>query len=154
MIRVIDPNTEEFTELWTHAEPQLTRLMNRYPDSLDWTPEFLESLFDAGEAGFLSCDDGFYIIRDNAEHLDVWIAASYTGECDILETKLPALLALAKEAGYKALTFTSPRRGWQRIAKTLNLDVLTTTYIYRGQDEDIGTENSGIVTGTEPSPAG
>lgn len=149
MIRVIDPNTEEFEDFWTKAEPQLTRLANKYPEDVDWTPEYLLHCIDNAEAAFMCCDDGFYIARDNGPHLDVWVAGSFTGQCDILASKLKDLDAVAKGSGFEAVTFSTTRAGWSRIAKSVGLEAMsvTTTYVYRGLNEEIGTENPRIESG-------
>lgn len=149
MIRVISPNTDEFEDLWTKAEYQLTRLSNRYPEEVDWNVEYILSCIDNAQAAFMVCDDGFYIARDNGPHLDIWIAAAFDGRCDILATKLAELEKVAKDSGFEAITFSTVRRGWSRIAADIGLEVLasTVTYIYRGQNEEIGTKNPSICAG-------
>lgn len=154
MITLIDPNSEEFEDVWAKAVPQLTRLSLKYPEAIDWNPEYILATIDNAGAALMACDDGFYIVRDNGPHLDIWIAAAFEGQVDILAEKTSELFKIAVESGFETLTFSTVRRGWEKVAERAGFAVLdvTTTYIYRGQaNEEISPENPRISTGEDAS---
>lgn len=150
MIRVVNFVSEEFHEAWAKALPQLERLRAKFPDDCDWTPDFVISQIEAGCAGFVDCEDGFFILREYGPHMEIWIGAAYEGESDELPDYLSALNFLVRESGYEGLVFSTIRKGWEQRAPEVGFRVLSrsVTYIYEGVNEEAqGTGHTGIGSG-------
>lgn len=150
MIKVIDSNSEEFQDLWAKAEVQLERLKAKFGDDCDWTTGFILDEIDGGRAGFLTCEEGFFVVREYGPYMEIWVGAAFEGESDDLPDHIAELNAVVRDSGFEGLVFSTVREGWERRAPAIGFRELSrsVTYIYEGNHEETqGTGDSRIGSG-------
>lgn len=154
MIRVIPSVSEEFELYWPKAKAQLDRLHTKLGEDCDWTPDYVLSQIDNGCAGFIVCDEGFFIVREYGPYMEIWIGAAFEGESDDLPDHLSELNQLVRESGFEGLVFCTVREGWERRAPQVGFKVMSrsVTYIYEGLNEEAkGSGHTGIGSGEIPT---
>jgi hypothetical protein len=150
VIQVIDSNSEEFQDLWAKAEVQLGRMLTKYPDDCDWSVGFVLAEIDDGRAGFLVCEEGFFVVREFGPYMEIWIGAAFEGDSDDLPDHLAELDALVKESGFSGLLFSTVRTGWEKRAPQVGFREMSrsVTYVFEGLNEKTkGSGDSGISCG-------
>lgn len=104
----------------------------------DWAPDDVIRSVNEGRSVLFSTrggvrEDGFIVVRasesmSGVKALFIWVAWSPRG--DAVETFWEEVLEIGREAGFSAVEFHSPRKGWNRLAERLGLEAGPT--IYRG----------------------
>lgn len=106
----------EIASLWGKVRPELEK-MARFSDG--WIPEDVYTLIVSGHAHLYVAESewrGFCVLQVlpnyTGKRLHIWIAYGWD-----IEEHAEEVMALAKQAGCRKVTFESPRRGWWKRAE-------------------------------------
>jgi len=126
---------EMLGNVWDQVKPGLERIQRKTQE-----PWKLDDIFTALLAGRADLYipvhkkhyGGFIITHPMVEPwsqrkiLHIWCA--YTLHSAVRDETIKTIAEIAKKAGYTALEFRSPRKGWEKRAATLGFKVKETTY--------------------------
>jgi hypothetical protein len=118
-------NPQELKQVWNQIKPSLSEIAEL---GNDWIPEDAYCDIKVGKAQlYLVIKDGYFIgyiitqLINNSLH--VW--AAYSNSHDILSEGLTEIIKIANKMNAKEITFSSYRKGWEKIAPTLGFKPYT-----------------------------
>lgn len=124
---VTDPfKVEDLPDVYPIIKPFVERLYNSFGGySVDETYRLLEI---RAATLHLVGDEGFFIAQWMPGKCHVLAAAAFTGKTTDLSLIISDTVSYAKKYHCSKITFTSPRRGWGKVAISNGFHVETITY--------------------------
>jgi hypothetical protein len=118
-------NPQELKQVWSQIKPSLTEISEL---GGDWIPEDAYCDIKVGKAQLYLCiKDSYFIgyivtqLLNNSLH--VW--AAYSNSHDILSEGLTEIVKIAHNMNVKEITFSSYRKGFEKIAPKLGFKPYT-----------------------------
>lgn len=112
MIQQVDIRAE-----WDRIRPGLETMCETW--NTGWRPEDVYADCKYERAWPYVAPEGFLIINEQENRhsgeksMHIWIAYAYFG-ANLIDKYMADVVALAKQCGYRKITFESPRRAWER----------------------------------------
>lgn len=110
----------EIRAAFIEVEPSLRRLSQS--PFIHWHPVDVFMSLHSGVSNMFWLYEGaektgFVILTPDDESVELWIGAGLNGHVFDLAECADSLFSLAKDFGFKRITFKSHRRGWERVAQ-------------------------------------
>lgn len=135
MIEFVYRNTKDYYQLLPQMREALINLADK--TDVDWTvDELLEDIELDRLAVIRAGDDGFFLVNEHGEYLEIRVGAAFSGHCAKLDKYFSAMQKSALAAGFAGLSFASARKGWQRVARKHGFVpvAVTVTYVLPGEN--------------------
>ena len=126
ILKYIQPS--DIKQYWSQIKPSLNDMANK---SENWIVEDAYADLITGTAHlYLTIKDnvfvGYVILQNISNNIHIW--AAYGESDNILQEGLNEIIKLAKQNKFKEITFTSNRKGWNKVAPKLGFEPKTWVY--------------------------